>query len=151
MNIVVDSNIAFSAMLNTKSNIGQLITDGSTYFSFYSVSILKTELHNHKAKMCKIAGYSEQEWTELFYLITSKLKFIDEILISDKDFAHAEKLVSAIDSDDILFVALANHLQTHLWTGDKILIKGLKAKGHSKILTTEMLYQIYLQKKQNKK
>ena len=147
MNIVVDSNIVFSAMLNTKSNIGQLLTDGSTYFSYYSVSLLKTELHNHKKKMCKIAGYTEQEWEELFYLITSKIKFIDEILISDKDFGNATKAIATVDKDDILFVALANHLHTYLWTGDKKLITGLKAKGFTKVLTTEMLYQLYLEKK----
>ena len=147
MNIVVDSNIVFSAMLNTKSNIGQLLTDGSTYFSYYSVSLLKTEIHNHKKRLCKIAGFTEQEFEEVFYLITNKIKFIDEILISDKDFSNATKLIATIDTDDILFVALANHLHTNLWTGDKKLITGLKAKGYTKILTTEMLYQLYLDKK----
>ncbi len=147
MNIVVDSNIVFSAMLNTKSNIGQLLTDGSTYFCFYSVSLLKTEIQNHKKKLCKIGGYTEQEFEEVFYLITNKIKFIDEIFISDEDFSNAIKIVATIDIDDTLFVALANHLHSKLWTGDKKLIAGLKEKGYTKILTTEMLYKLYIGKK----
>jgi hypothetical protein len=36
MKIVVDSNIVFSAILNTQSNIGQLILNSSKYFNFFN-------------------------------------------------------------------------------------------------------------------
>ncbi len=47
MKITVDSNIVFSAILNTKSNIGQLLTIGNKHFIFYTVDLLKTEIYNH--------------------------------------------------------------------------------------------------------
>lgn len=40
MKIVIDLNIVFSAILNTKSKIGQLIINGSKYFDFYTVGLL---------------------------------------------------------------------------------------------------------------
>jgi len=44
MKIVVDSNIVFSAILNSQGKIAQLIINGSKYFSFFSVNLLKEEI-----------------------------------------------------------------------------------------------------------
>jgi len=41
MKIVVDTNIVFSAILNTKGKIGQLILNGSKFFDFYTVAQLQ--------------------------------------------------------------------------------------------------------------
>ena len=55
MKIVVDSNIVFSAILNSQSQIGQLLIDGSNYFEYYSIRLLKEEILNHKInkKSCR--------------------------------------------------------------------------------------------------
>jgi len=45
-----------------------------------------------------------------------------------------------------LFVALNNHLSAYLWTGDKRLINGLRKKEYSGILTTDELYELFLNK-----
>lgn len=45
-------------------------------------------------------------------------------------------LVSDIDPGDTPFVAVAQYLDAHLWTGDKILYDGLKGKGFNKVLNT---------------
>ncbi len=50
MKIVVDSNIVFSAILNTGSNIGQIITIGVKHFDFYTANLLKTEILRIKEK-----------------------------------------------------------------------------------------------------
>ena len=54
MKVVIDSNIVFSAILNSKSKIGQLIINGSKYFDFYSIGLLKDEIHKHKDKILQI-------------------------------------------------------------------------------------------------
>lgn len=41
--------------------------------------------------------------------------------------------------DDIAFIALAKHLRCKLWTGDGILIRGLKKKGFLNFITTDDL------------
>jgi len=146
MKIVVDSNIVFSAILNTKSKIGQLIINGSKYFDFYTVGLLKDEILNHKDKILGLTNYTQDQFIDTFQLITSRLLFVDDILLTDNDLNKAIDLVSGIDQDDALFVALTNHLVANLWTGDKRLINGLKKKGYLRVLTTDELYDIFLDK-----
>jgi len=146
MKIVVDSNIVFSAILNTKSKIGQLIINGSKYFDFYTVGLLKDEILNHKDKILGLTNYTQDQFIDTFQLITSRLVFVDDILLTDNDLNKAIDLVSGIDQDDALFVALTNHLVANLWTGDKCLINGLKKKGYLRVVTTDELYDIFLDK-----
>jgi predicted nucleic acid-binding protein len=146
MKIVVDSNVVFSAILSTKSKVGQLIINGSKYFDFYTVGLLKDEIFKHKDKILDLTNYTEDQFNDTFQLITSRLVFVDDILLTDNDLNKAIDLVSGIDQDDALFVALTNHLLAHLWTGDKRLINGLKKKGYSRALTTDELYEIFLYK-----
>lgn len=142
MKIVVDSNIIFSAILNTDRKIGNLIINGSNYFDFYSVDYLKTEILNHKEKIIKISKYSEDEFNISYNRIIEKIIFIDEILISEFEINYALNLTSDIDINDTLFVALNNVLKSHLWTGDKKLVKGLKAKHYSNIISTLELFEL---------
>ena len=79
-------------------------------------------------------------------LITSKIRFINVELIPRNLFSKAELLLSGIDIDDTEFVALTEHIQGKLWTGDKVLIKGLKTLKWNKFVSTEELYRIILRK-----
>jgi predicted nucleic acid-binding protein len=51
MKIIVDTNIVFSALLNSNSHIGQLLLDSRNYFEFYSCKYLQKELFNHFHKI----------------------------------------------------------------------------------------------------
>ena len=135
MKIVVDTNIVFSAILNTQSQIGQLLIDGSCYFKFYSIGLLKEEIFNHKSKILELTNFSEENFTSLYNLILSKISFVDEILLSNDELIKALDLVAEIDENDTLFVALNNNLNSKLWTGDKKLIKGLVRRNYKKIIT----------------
>ncbi|RLD54235.1 MAG: hypothetical protein DRJ05_15050 [Bacteroidetes bacterium] len=146
MKIVVDTNIVFSAILNTKGKIGQLLINGSNHFDFYTVGLLKTEITNHKTKILKLTGFSHKRFDSAFQIIVNRINFIDDILLSNSDLQKAIELVCDVDIDDIMFIALNNHLSAHLWTGDKQLIKGLKNKGYSRFLNTNEIYDIYLHK-----
>jgi len=54
---------------------------------------------------------------------------------------NAKNLVADIDFDDFAFVATTNYLNAILWTGDKILLNGLRNKDYKQIITTaELLY-----------
>jgi predicted nucleic acid-binding protein len=82
-------------------------------------------------------------------IFTSKINFVDSILISDSDIQAALELTYDIDENDTLFVALANHMNGKLWSGDKKLLDGLKKKGYNKILSTQELYTDYLERRKN--
>lgn len=144
MNIVVDTNIVFSAILNTQGKIGQILISGSNHFEFYSIGLLKDELKNHHQKILKISGYSTTQYEEIFQTIIHKIHFIDDIFISDKSLESAWDLTKDVDENDTLFVALANEMNSYLWTGDRKLISGLSAKGYKKLITTENLYKLFL-------
>lgn len=146
MKIVVDSNIVFSAILNTQSKIGQLIINGSKYFDFYTVGLLKDEIIEHKDKILHSTNFSQTQFNDTFQLITSRITFVDDILLTDKDLIKAINLVAGIDENDALFIALNNHLLANLWTGDKRLLNGLRRKGYLRILTTNDLYEIFINK-----
>jgi predicted nucleic acid-binding protein len=146
MKVVVDSNIVFSAILNTKGKIGQLIINGSKYFDYYSIGLLKDEIIEHKEKILNISGFSIYQFEEIYRLIINRIKFVDDILLTEKDIQKSIDLVEDIDIDDAMFIALNNHLSANLWTGDKKLINGLLNKGYSRIVTTNDLYDIFLLK-----
>jgi predicted nucleic acid-binding protein len=111
MKVIVDTNIAFSGILNANSRIGELLIKSKDYFSFYSVDYLKKELENHKDKIVKIVNYSEEEYLEARELALSKIKFIQDTLIPKDILLEAEKMLLNIDPDDTIFLALAIHLK----------------------------------------
>ncbi len=140
MKIVVDSNIAFSAMLNQNSKIAQILIKSGNLFSFYSSSQLKEEVHQYKNKIQKISHYSDSEFIEISKLIFHKIEFIDDILIPEQELVKAERICDGVDLDDSIFVALTNHLHARLWTGDKTLRRGLENKEWFKFISLEELY-----------
>lgn len=146
MKIIIDSNIVFSAILNSQGKIGQLIINGSKYFNYFTVGLLKDEIFEHKNKILSISGFSSQQFEKSFMTITNRIQFVDEILISDNDLKKAYDLVEGIDENDTLFVALTIHLKAKLWTGDKKLIAGLKKNAYTKTITTDELYDLFVEK-----
>jgi len=146
MRIVVDTNIAFSAILNTNSNIARILLQPKSRLHFYSTDLLLMEILEHKEKIISLADYSNEEFEITVRLITSKIKFIDLILIPQIILDSAEKLVSEVDVDDTEFVALTDHIRGRLWSGDRELQKGLKSKGWSKFVSTSELIKLGLKK-----
>lgn len=143
MKIVVDTNIVFSGILNSSSKIGRLLLTSKSHFEFYSCEFLRSELLKHRKKILKLTGLSEQEVIELQNLVTQNITFINEALIPESLFLSAEQLVNDIDANDTPFIALAKHLKAKLWTGDKVLMEGLKAKRFKRIISTTDLFTIF--------
>ena len=72
MKIVVDSNIVFSALLNTKSKIGQLLINGSQYFDFYTVKLLRSEIIRHRKKFLQLPDLPLSNLMKPFILSLAK-------------------------------------------------------------------------------
>lgn len=124
MNIVVDTNIVFSAMWNTNGNIANILLR-RTSLNLYAPTYLLLELSNHQDKISKGLGINQEQFLELQHIATRRITFIDEVQISPNNWMKAEKLTTNIDMDDIAFVSLALELKCALWTGDKRLSKSL--------------------------
>ncbi len=128
MKIVVDTNIVFSAVLNTNSKIGRILTEGSVIFDFYSIHQLNEEIITHNNKIISLTKYSDEHLYETLELLTENFTFIEIEKLSDNSVKRAYDLVQNVDINDLLFVALAIELDSKLWTGDKKLVNGLKIK-----------------------
>jgi predicted nucleic acid-binding protein len=138
MKVVVDTNIVFSALLSKDSVIRQIIIDSRRRF-FFTSDYMRTELRNHQGKLKKASKLTGEDiiaaQDDLFKYIT----FIPLEVVSESYWLEANWLVADVDIDDTPFVALALYLDAYLWTGDKILYNGLKAKGYESVLSTQEL------------
>jgi predicted nucleic acid-binding protein len=140
MRIVVDTNIVFSAVLNTNSKIAKIILKPNSGLNLYATDTLRNELFEHKSKLKKLAGYTEDEYLNLTSLVISRIRFINAGLIPVKIFRKAELLLHEIDIDDTEFVALAEHIRGVLWTGDREMTNRLIRSGWRKLISTNELY-----------
>lgn len=145
MRVVVDTNIVFSAILNTNSRISRIILQPKSSLNLYSTNQLEYELAEHWDKLKKISKYSDIDLQLASSLIISRIRFINVELIPIKLFIKAKKLTEGIDIDDTEFVAMTEHIKGKLWTGDKELIKGLKSKSWNRTLSTDELYKLILE------
>lgn len=110
MRIVIDTNIAFSAILNTNSKISRIILQPKSKLNLYSTEHLELELHEHWIKLKKVSKYSDTVLHKTSALIISKILFINVEFIPKELFIKAEDLTTDIDIDDTEFVALTEHI-----------------------------------------
>lgn len=137
--IVVDANIVFSAILNTNSKLGNLLINSQKKFQFIAPDFLRIEIQKHHHRLVKISKLSLDEIRETEFLLYKHIAFISEEQIKPAIWQEAEKLVSNVDPKDVPYIAFCKHFKCKLWSGDKALMRGLKAKGFKQIVSTEEL------------
>lgn len=140
--IILDTNIVFSSILNSQSNIGEILFNNSSKLDFYSTEYLREEIDRHRNRILEIAKTSEEEVNEIIFQIYKKINFISDQQIPIKIWYDCAPLVRDIDMDDLPFVALTVYLNGLLWTGDIKLKNGLISKGFDKCILTEELFEI---------
>ena len=144
MKLVVDTNIVFSALLNSSGNIAKILLSTNESIEFFSCDFLKDELNSHHKKIQKYTKLSMHEVNELIDLVCSNIIFIDERLLPTSSIKSAYDLVRDIDEKDLPFVAMSIHFKAFLWTGDKQLYIGLVKKNYKKVInTTSLLKKLY--------
>lgn len=147
MRIVVDTNIVFSAILNTNNKIASIILRPKTRLNFYSTEQLLFEIHEHKDKIKKLSEYSDAELERLILLFSNRIRFINVKLIPKEIYHKSESLTANIDIDDTEFVALTEHIKGKFWSGDKELRNGLIKKKWNKFISTDELFELIQRKK----
>ncbi|MFH1101269.1 MAG: PIN domain-containing protein [Methanobacteriota archaeon] len=140
MNIVIDSNILFSALIKD-SLTRRLILDYEGTFLF--PSYIFEEMEKHKRELLKKSKMTSKEFNSLLsYLLRKVLIVPTSSLIPYKKQAY--EIVKDIDPDDVLFIACALAYPTSfLWSDDK----KLRRQSIVHILNTkEMNYFLYRQR-----
>lgn len=139
MNVVVDTNVIFSALLNPRGKISDIFFNPSLDFTFFGPSFILDELKKHHNKLITISTISADELDFLKRSILSKVNLIDLEGIGQTSWEKALMLVREIDEFDAPFVALSLEMDSYLWTGDKKLKKGLENLGITWVLDTNQL------------
>ncbi len=139
MKVVVDTNIVFSAILNSSSEIAKILLNAGNSIEFYSCDFLKEELFKHRHKIEKLTKLPPEHVQELLLLVTQNIHFINESLISLDARKKAHLLIVGLDLKDMPFVALTYQLKAILWTGDQKLRLGLSKKGYKNTVDTRGL------------
>ena len=71
MKIIAATNIVFSGILNSSSQIGKILINSNKHFEFYSCDFLKMEIQKYLEKLLKLTKLDENELNELETLVTS--------------------------------------------------------------------------------
>ena len=140
--IIVDTNIVFSAILNTDSKIARILLQPRSNLNFYSTEQLLIEINDHTDKLKKLSKYSDYELRRVIHVFMQRIRCINATLIPKTTFLKVLGLTSDIDIDDTEFVALTEHIKGKLWSGDKKLITGLVNKKWNKFISTDELYKL---------
>ena len=142
MKIVVDTNIIFSALLNSNGTLGDLLFNSDKHFNFYSCSYMRYEIQKHWQRLQKISKLTNEQLEISRQQIFLRLNFIDEAIIPEETWLAAEQITKGIDIDDTDFVALTKFLKATLWTGDKVLYNGLKRLNFKRVINAAGLLQL---------
>jgi len=139
--LILDSNIVISALISPNGVIANIIFQKLKGAVLFAPNYLFHEVLNKQDKIIAITGYTDNEFLDLLHILTKKIDFIDESLISENILIEAYQLTHQIDDKDTYYVALSLQTNLKIWTGDKILIKGLRKKGFKNIIDTKELLE----------
>ena len=137
MNIIIDSNVLFSALI--KDSISRrIILEYGGFFLF--PSFIFEEMEKHKETLLKKSEMKAKDFNLLLNILLRKVMIVPtEVLFPYRKEAY--EIVKDIDPDDILFIACAlAYPDSFIWSDDK------KLKQQSKIRivnTSEMLNVLY--------
>jgi len=140
--IIIDANIVFSGILNSKGKIGDLLINSKKHFEYIAPDFLRTEIYKHYPRLSKISGMTMEEVREAEFQIYKDITFISEEQIKQNHWLTAEKLVFDIDPNDTHYIAYSKHFRCKIWSGDKELIKGLAKKDFTNFITTDELFNL---------
>ena len=103
--IIVDTNIVFSALLNTNSRIGQILVNGKNHFDFYSPAYVKFEIFKLKEKIKSIGKLTDNEFLEIYGLILKNITILNHSIIPTEIYKNAEIIPTGTINIKILIIS----------------------------------------------
>ncbi|HLC81483.1 MAG TPA: PIN domain-containing protein [Candidatus Nanoarchaeia archaeon] len=132
MDLVIDANVLFSALIKDSFAYNLLFSDA---FHIFTPEYIFTELEKHKAEILEKTERTIEEFFRLVETLKRRINIIPlEELIPYVD--EAEKLTP--DPDDVAYFALALKLNCAIWSNDK----KLKEQDKIKVYHTHELSKI---------
>jgi predicted nucleic acid-binding protein len=125
--VVVDTNIFFSALIRPDSRFAQTLV--APAYEFHAVDLVVVELFKHKERILAASRLSQRRLTEVFQAYLHRTHLHNAVLLPAEHRREALRLCTGVDESDAGHVALALSLAAPLWTGDMALRRGLEERG----------------------
>ena len=136
MDLVIDANIVFSALISSEGKTAELLF--SNKVKLFAPEFLFEEIEKYKEEIIQKSGLSEVEFDLALAIIKSKISVVPEQEFSSS-FAQAEEVCP--DPNDREYFALAISLHCSIWSNDK----RLKNQNDINVIsTTELLDKLNL-------
>lgn len=132
--VIVDANLAFKALVSNRGDLrGRLAQAGEDTLS--SPRFLFVELFKHRYRLVAASGLAEEDVIGSMHTLVSGMEFVNEGNIPLGTWMEAYRLCKGVDEQDTPYVALTLHLDGRLWTEDRVLQGGLRARGFDRFFT----------------
>ncbi len=142
MTIIIDASIIISALINPNGKEAVLILNYSGKVDFVAPDLMYKEVISKKSKIIKFSHHTESTLQTSLELITNNISVFSVSKYDADILKVAQQLTSDIDENDVQYIALTILLEGLFWTGDLRLLRGIKRKGFSHIITTSDFEQI---------
>lgn len=137
MRIVVDSNIIFSALISGKEVYLDIFKKNDVYIP----DIVFSELNKYELRLVQKTKLKQTQFKNFIQMLFEEVIVIPKFAISIESWQNAYEICKDTDEKDTPFIALSLELKIPLWTNDKKLISGIRAKGFYNIVTNEELLE----------
>lgn len=145
MIVIADSNIFISSIYTPDGSTANILTAKSN-IQFFAPNFVFEEIKNHLSEISDKSGKTKREISNILQRITSNVIFYTVDDVPKKYTQKAIEIVRDIDIFDAPFIALHLYKKHKIWTGDRILINGLKKKGYDICITTTQLKKMLYKK-----
>ena len=133
MDLVIDANILFAALIRRNINYNLIFLDDIT---LYAPEFIFAEIEKHKEEILRKSEQNEENFLKLVSILKRYIKFVP--LNELKNFIKKAEEISP-DTADTSYIALALKLNIPIWSNDK----DLKEKQNIiKVYSTEELIKM---------
>ena len=146
MNLIIDTNLLFSSISKSNGRIAEIIMNPKFHLHLTGCYFSYIELFKYKEKLIKASKLEELEFLDVMYQMIKRIHFFNEGIIPPEIFKEAYSLTHDIDEKDTIFIAMGMYFNQKLWSGDKVLVEGLRRKGYHEILLTNELVEMLTMK-----
>ena len=133
MDLVIDANILFAALIKESVTKELILSNG---INLFAPEFLFEEFYKYKEEILKKTNRSLEEFDEIFMILTNIIT-----LIPEEEFGLFLEKARSIspDENDSVYFALALKLNCAIWSNDK----KLKNQDRIRVYSTQDLIEIF--------
>ena len=134
MDLIIDANILFAALIKDSISIDLIFSDN---INLFAPEFLLLEFKKHKEEILNKTKRTEKEFNDIFTILESLITIIPKE--DFEEFMEKAKNISP-DENDAPYFALALKLNIPIWSNDK----KLKEQNLVKVYSTEQINSLNL-------